>query len=157
VHPHDTPPTSSTRLPDGRLGTPDGRRALPDARRSLGRLGEQLAAAHLQRLGFSVVARNVRTRHGEIDLIAFDGATLLFAEVKTRRLSRPGAAGQLEQDPLAALGPRQRARLRRLAVAWLSNEGTARPTARTIRFDAVGVIVDATDRLVRLDHLEAAW
>lgn len=157
MHPHDTPPTSSTRLPDGRLGTPDGRRALPDARRSLGRLGEQLAAAHLQRLGFSVVARNVRTRHGEIDLIAFDGATLLFAEVKTRRLSRPGAAGQLEQDPLAALGPRQRARLRRLAVAWLSNEGTARPTARTIRFDAVGVIVDATDRLVRLDHLEAAW
>jgi putative endonuclease len=157
VHPHDTPPTSSTRLPDGRLGTPDGRRALPDARRSLGRLGEQLAAAHLQRLGFSVVARNVRTRHGEIDVIAFDGATLLFAEVKTRRLSRPGAAGQLEQDPLAALGPRQRARLRRLAVAWLSNEGTARPTARTIRFDAVGVIVDATDRLVRLDHLEAAW
>jgi putative endonuclease len=157
VHPHDTPPTSSTRLPDGRLGTPDGRRALPDARRSLGRLGEQLAAAHLQRLGFSVVARNVRTRHGEIDLIAFDGATLLFAEVKTRRLSRPGAAGQLEQDPLAALGPRQRARLRRLAVAWLSNEGMARPTGRTIRFDAVGVIVDATDRLVRLDHLEAAW
>jgi putative endonuclease len=157
VHPHDTPPTSSTRLPDCRLGTPDGRRALPDARRSLGRLGEQLAAAHLQRLGFSVVARNVRTRHGEIDLIAFDGATLLFAEVKTRRLNRPGAAGQLEQDPLAALGPRQRARLRRLAVAWLSNEGTARPTARTIRFDAVGVIVDATDRLVRLDHLEAAW
>jgi putative endonuclease len=161
VHPHDTPPSSrpnsSTRLPDGRPGLPDGRPGLPDGRRSLGRLGEELAAAHLERLGFSVVARNVRSRQGEIDLIAFDGATLVFAEVKTRRLTRPGAAGQLEQNPLAALRPRQRARLRRLAVAWLSDNGTARPAARTIRFDAVGVVVDASDRLIRLDHLEAAW
>jgi putative endonuclease len=168
VHPHDTPPSSrpssSTSLPDGRPALPDGRRgppdgrpALPDGRRGLGRLGEELAAAHLERLGFCIVARNLRTRHGEIDLIAFDGATLVFAEVKTLRLTRPRAAGRLERSPLVALRPRQRARLRRVAVAWLSDEGTARPTARTIRFDAVGVIVDATDRLVRLDHLEAAW
>jgi putative endonuclease len=154
VHPHDTPPSSR---PSSATSLPDGRPALPAGRRSLGRLGEELAAAHFERLGFGVIARNVRTRHGEIDLIAFDGATLVFAEVKTRRLTGPGAAGQLEQNPLAALRPRQRARVRRLAVAWLSDEGTARPAARTIRFDAVGVVVDATDRLVRLDHLEAAW
>ncbi len=50
----------------------------------LGRLGEELAAAHLRRLGFATLARNVRTRHGEIDLIVFDGRTLAFVEVKTR-------------------------------------------------------------------------
>jgi hypothetical protein len=52
-------------------------------------------------------------------------------------------------------------RLRRLALAWLSSEGSAsgprRPTAQTIRFDALGVVLDAHDRLLRLDHLEGAW
>jgi putative endonuclease len=124
--------------------------------------GEQLAAAHLERLGFTILERNVRTRHGEIDLIAFDGRTLVFAEVKTRRV----AGGRRElppgQEPLATLRPRQRARLRRLAVAWLSatppdDDRRSRPTARTIRFDALGVVLDAGEKLLRLDHLEGAW
>ena len=62
-----------------------------DPRRALGRLGERLAAAHLQRLGFAILARNVRTRHGEIDLIAFDGEALVFVEVKTRRSAGAGS------------------------------------------------------------------
>jgi Uncharacterised protein family UPF0102 len=49
-----------------------------DTRRALGQLGERLAAEHLERLGFAIVARNARTRHGEIDLVAFDGHTLCF-------------------------------------------------------------------------------
>jgi putative endonuclease len=128
-----------------------------DPRRALGRLGEDLAEAHLRRLGFSVLERNVRTRHGEIDLIAFDGRTLVFAEVKTRRVRARQDHVRPDQDPLSRLRPRQRARLRRLAVAWLSDRSRVRPTARTIRFDAVGVYVDGRDRLVRLDHLEHAW
>jgi putative endonuclease len=128
-----------------------------DPRRALGRVGEDLAARHLGRLGFSILARNVRTRHGEIDLIAFNGSTLVFVEVKTRRVSSHARRVRPEQEPLAGLRPRQRARVRRLAVAWLSADGARRPSARTIRFDAVGVIVDASDRLLRLDHLEAAW
>jgi len=55
-----------------------------DPRGAVGRQGEELAAAHLARLGFALLARNVRTRHGEIDLIAFDGAVLVFAEVKSQ-------------------------------------------------------------------------
>jgi putative endonuclease len=123
----------------------------------LGRLGEQLAAAHLERLGFSPLGRNVRTRHGEIDLIAFNGETLVFAEVKTRRVSARGRSIRAEQEPLTWLRPRQRARLRRLASTWLSSERHIRPSAHTIRFDAIGVIVDGGNRLVRLDHLEGAW
>jgi putative endonuclease len=145
-----SPPTAGRPRPS----RPPGR---VDPRRALGRHGEGLAADHLRRLGFSPLGRNQRTRYGEIDLIAFDGCTLVFAEVKTRRVTADGMAHRPDQQPLSWLRDRQRARLRRLAVAWLSGEGRIRPTARTIRFDAIGVTVDAQDRLLRIDHIEAAW
>lgn len=47
-------------------------------RRAIGRLGEDISIEHLRRLGFVLVARNIRTRHGEIDVIAFDGRVLVF-------------------------------------------------------------------------------
>jgi putative endonuclease len=128
-----------------------------EPRRALGSRGEALAAAHLSRLGFSIVARNERTRYGEIDLIAFDGRTLVFVEVKSRLVQPWAGSPRDDQQPLARLRPRQRARLRRLAVAWLADAGRVRPTAHTIRFDAIGVILDSGHDLVRLDHLEGAW
>jgi putative endonuclease len=111
----------------------------------------------MDRLGFATLARNVRTRFGEIDLIAFDGRTLIFAEVKTRCVRSRDRSVRPDQEPLPWLRSRQRARLRRLAVAWLSDEQRKRPTARTIRFDAVGVIIDGRGELLRLDHVEGAW
>jgi len=151
-------PVVSARNPTtpGATGVPRVQRGA-DPRRVIGRLGEDLAAEHLTRLGFSTLARNVRTRHGEIDLIVFDGRTLAFVEVKTRRVSSHAERIRPDQEPLPWLRPRQRARLRRLARAWLSDERHARPTARTIRFNAVGVIVDGRGRLLRLDHVEGAW
>lgn len=140
-----------------RSSSPPSSNSRADPRRALGRLGEDLAAAHLTRLGFSILARNVRTRAGEIDVIASDASTLVFAEVKTRRVSSRARSVRPEQEPLAWLRPRQRTRLRRLAVAWLSSERRSGPRAQTIRFDAIGVIVDERDRLLRLDHVEAAW
>jgi putative endonuclease len=129
-----------------------------DPRRALGRLGENLAAQHLERLGFTIIERNARTRYGEIDLIAFDGhtSTLVFAEVKTRRAHRRRRLSP-EEQPLAWLRTSQRARLRRLAAAWLHRSSRERPSAHTIRFDGIGVIVDEDNRLVRLDHIEGAW
>jgi putative endonuclease len=134
--------------------SPPGRE---DLRQTLGRHGEELAAAHLRRLGFCPLGRNERTRHGEIDLIAFDGHVLVFAEVKTRRVSARASSVRPDQQPLTWLRPRQRVRLRRLAAAWLSDEKHIRPTAHTIRFDAIGVLLDTKDRLLRLDHIEGAW
>jgi putative endonuclease len=128
-----------------------------DPRRTLGRLGEDLALAHFERLGFSALGRNERTRYGEIDLIAFDGATLVFAEVKTRRLREHKQNIRDDQQPLAWLRPRQSERLRQLAAAWLYDKQHIRPTAHTIRFDAIGVIVDRKDELICLDHIEGAW
>jgi putative endonuclease len=123
-------------------------RAMPgDLRHRLGRAGERAAAQHLERLGLRVLARNHRTRFGELDLIGWDGETLVFCEVKTRR------AGGAPWDKLDA---RKRAQVRRMAAAWLA-ETADRPHAAELRFDAIGVVVDARGRLVALDHLEGAF
>jgi putative endonuclease len=115
------------------------------ANQSLGRLGEQLALEHYERLGFTLLARNHWTRAGEIDLIVRDPQTLVFVEVKTRR------AGGL--DPLVGLTMTKRRRMRALAAAWLA-EHPDRPHARALRIDAVAVVVDARDRLMALEQIE---
>jgi putative endonuclease len=136
---------------------PCARDAQAPPRQTLGRLGEEIALSHLRSLGFSALARNVRTRRGEIDLIAFDGATIVFAEVKTRRVGARQLSIRPDQEPLRGLSVRQRARLRRLAAAWLTDAGRTRPAADTIRFDAIGVVIDASGRLRGLEHIEGAW
>jgi putative endonuclease len=121
-----------------------------DPRPALGRLGEQLAAEHLIRRGFQIVERNYRTRWGELDIVAYDGRTLAFCEVKTRRLSASG------RDPLESVHARKRSKVRKMAGRWLA-EQTDRPYAEHLRFDAIGVTLDAAGRLVRLEHLEGAF
>jgi putative endonuclease len=128
-----------------------------DRRRTVGRRGEDLAAAHLRRLGFAILARNARTRRGEIDLIVCDGRVLVFAEVKTRRIGARQHTVREDQEPLPALGARQRVRLRRLASAWLNDTQAVRPRPRAVRFDAIGVVIDTRGRLRRIEHLENAW
>jgi putative endonuclease len=119
------------------------------SRKSLGRLGEQLAADHFERLGWQIVERNYQTRLGEIDLIAVDGDTLVFAEVKTCRLGR----GQ----PWDSLHDRKRAQVRKVSGMWFSARAGAIPFWEHVRFDAIGVLIDDRDALVRLDHLEGAF
>ena len=63
-----------------------------DARHGDGRAAEALAELHLRDRGLAIVERNVRSRHGEIDLVARDGATLVFVEVRLRRPGRHGGA-----------------------------------------------------------------
>jgi putative endonuclease len=119
-----------------------------DLRHHLGRTGEEIALRHLQHRGFELVARNHRTRLGEIDLIVFDGTTMVFCEVKTRR------AGS--GSPWDKLGSSKQGQVRKIANAYLA-ETTDRPHAPELRFDAIGVVVDARGRLARLDHLEGAF
>ena len=130
------------------------RRSVPsvsnDLRHQLGAAGEQLAAEHLERLGYQILERNYRTRWGELDIIAFDGRTLAFCEVKTRRLG--GQAGA----PLEAVGPGKRAQVRKMAGRWLV-ERRERPYADCLRFDAIGVSFDAAGRLASLEHVEEAF
>jgi putative endonuclease len=117
-------------------------------RQHLGRLGERLAAEHFSRLGFSVLAQNHRTRFGELDLVLSDGRTLVFCEVKTRRIG----SGQ----PFDSLHGAKQSQVRRIAAHWLA-EPADRPWHEELRFDAIGVLVDRDDGLVRLDHVENAF
>ena len=119
-----------------------------DLRQHLGRQGERLAAEHFERLGYALLARRYRTRFGELDLVLAGTDVIVFCEVKTRRVG----SGR----PWDALTPGKRSQVRRMAAAWLVDV-RERPRATELRFDAVGVIIDAQDRLVRLDHLEGAF
>lgn len=119
-----------------------------DLRHLLGKTGERLAAEHLERRGLTILARNHRTRWGELDLIACDERRIVFCEVKTRRLSATG--------PFEGLQRAQCKRLRRMAVAWLQ-EQVDRPRVPELRFDAIGVTIDAHGHLVALEHLENAF
>lgn len=119
-----------------------------DLRQHLGRQGERLAAEHFERLGYRILARRHRTRFGELDLIAANDSTLVFCEVKSRR--------EGSGSPWDALTPAKQAQVRRMAAAWLVDT-PERPRVEDLRFDAVGVVVDARGGLVSLDHLEAAF
>jgi putative endonuclease len=121
-----------------------------DPRHRLGAAGERLAAAHLERLGYVIVDRNHRTRWGELDLVAHAHDTLVFVEVKTRRSS--ARAG----SPFEAVGPRKQAQVRRIAAGWLARVRD-RPHADDLRFDVIGVTVDAGGRLVSLEHREGVF
>jgi putative endonuclease len=120
-----------------------------DLRHRLGRAGEEIAAAHLVRLGYDVIVRNHRTRFGELDVVAFDGETLVFCEVKSRR----AGAGV---SPWDGLGDGKRKQVRKIAAAWLA-ETADRPYSDELRFDAIGVVFDARGTLVALDHVEDAF
>ena len=118
-----------------------------DPRHLLGRAGERHAAEHLERLGYEVVARNHRTRFGEIDLVAANDDTLVIVEVKTRR-----GRG----NPWDALDERKRRQVRRMGIAYLA-EVEDRPRRPRVRFDAIGVVFDRSGAFAGLEHLEGAF
>jgi putative endonuclease len=120
-----------------------------DRRRILGNAGEQLAADHLVRCGLQILDRNYRTRFGELDIVACDSRQIVFCEVKCRIANRAG------RDPLESVHPSKRAQVRRLAGRWLVER--EHPRLRDLRFDVIGVTISADGRLLRLDHLEAAF
>jgi putative endonuclease len=113
---------------------------------ALGRTGEQLAVEFLIRGGYEVLERNWRCRQGEIDIIARDGATTVFVEVKTR-------SGLGFGHPFEALSVTKLARLRRLAGAWCE----AHPhVVGDIRIDAIAVLSPA-HCAPAIEHLESVF
>jgi putative endonuclease len=112
----------------------------------LGLRGEDIAARYLEDAGWSVLARNWRFGHKEIDLIARRGRTVAFVEVKTRARLRWG-------HPLCAIDFRKRAEIERVARVWLERHG--RPEDE-FRFDAVAVH-RRDDGLLEVEHVADAW
>ena len=110
----------------------------------LGTSGEALAEDHLRGLGYEIVGRDVRTPLGQLDLVAKDGSTLVFVEVKTR-------AGHAFGLPQESVDARKIRKLRQLALYYLK----IRPYRGPVRFDVIGLTV-ADGRLVRVDHIKNA-
>ena len=95
----------------------------------IGLYGERLAQTFLREKGLEIIEENYRTRWGEIDIIARDGATLVFVEVKTRSQRHFGS-------PLQAVTLDKQRRLRRMAAMYLTIKHLSDIPAR---FDVVGI------------------
>ena len=95
----------------------------------LGRQGEEIACRYLTRQGYRILVRNYRTRLGEVDIIAEQGGTLVFVEVKTRR-------GRTCGHPFEAVTPAKCRQISRVALLYLAETGREKQAAR---FDVVAV------------------
>jgi putative endonuclease len=102
-------------------------------RQQFGEAGEALAARLLRKKGYKIVATNYRTQLGEIDIIARDGDTLVFIEVKARQSGRFGS-------PKWALTPRKQRKISMVALYYLKTTGQSDAKAR---FDVVSIRSDA--------------
>ena len=111
----------------------------------LGKKGEDLAARYLTSLGFRIIARNFKARYGEIDLIAIDGQTLVFVEVKTR-------VGESFGKPEEAVTFRKLAEVVKTAQYYKSLHPEL-PEA--LRIDVVAIESDINHQLTSLRHLKS--
>ncbi len=107
----------------------------------LGRLGERLAGVHLKRDGYRVIARNVRSSLGELDLVAMapDRNTVVFVEVKTRAI-KPQVSSP---PPEAAVNARKRRKLLVLSQQYAHRQGWER---RPLRIDVIAIDWPATGK-----------
>jgi putative endonuclease len=98
-------------------------------RQQVGEAGEALAARMLRKRGYRIVATNYRTALGEIDIVARDGDTIVFVEVKARQSTRFGA-------PKWAVTPRKQRKISMVALSYLKATGQS---AAKARFDVVSI------------------
>jgi putative endonuclease len=122
------------------------------ARRRTGEIAEDLVAQRLAAAGWEIVERNARTRYGELDIVARDGSTLVFIEVKGAR----AGSNFGPEKPILSIDFRKQRRVRRLAAAWMS-ERRDQPPYEDIRCDAVGVTLDRSGQLVDAEYVKGAF
>lgn len=120
---------------------------LSRARKNFGDSAERVAALHLEQNGYRILARNVRTRYGEIDLVAEDADGIAFVEVKARRTRNHGA-------PEEALTPRKQLKLVQLGDAFIAENGIFADKAW--RIDLVAIELDASGKLIRVEVIRNA-
>ena len=125
---------------------------MTDPRRRTGEIAEELVADRLVAKGWEIVARNARTRFGELDIVALDGPILVFVEVKGARAgTRSGP-----EKPILAIDFTKQRQVRRLGTAWMA-ERRQFPPFDDIRFDAVGVTLDGNDQPVEVEYIPGAF
>jgi len=108
----------------------------------LGERGEDAAAKFLKHLGYRILARRLDSRLGELDIVAVDGRTIVFVEVKTRRSSDAG-------HPAEAVDENKQRRLTQAALGYLKAQGLLKYSAR---FDVVAIIWPTDARRPTIEH-----
>jgi putative endonuclease len=103
---------------------------MTDGRQTLGESGEELASAELLSRGYAIVERRYRTRYGEIDIVAHDGPTLVFVEVRRKSHDECGSA-------IESIGPAKQRQVGRVAVDYLARHDLYDRVP--VRFDVVGI------------------
>lgn len=116
-------------------------------RRWLGNRGEKAAAKFLQRNGMRILARQFSTRWGELDLIAREGESIVFVEVKTRRSSSTN-------HPAESVDLRKQTHLTKAALFWLKKNGLLNHRAR---FDVVTLVWSDDSQAPEIEHLVNAF
>ncbi len=116
------------------------------SRKTTGNLGETLAADYLQQHGYRIITRNWRCAVGEIDVIARDGDTLVFVEVRTRHGTRHGS-------PEESITPRKQAKLIKLAYEYLA---AMEEMPEKWRIDVVAVVLGRQNSPKRITHIPFA-
>lgn len=119
---------------------------MTNARQRLGKMGEAMAARHLEDLGYQIRERNWRCARGEIDLVAEAGEVLVFVEVKTRRGSGYGS-------PEEGVTPRKAKRLIELGQQYVYGHDL---DDVEWRIDLVAVELDQAGKLLRCEHIPNA-
>ncbi len=113
----------------------------------LGKRGEKLAAQYLRRLGYKIVAQGDRSSFGELDIVAVDGRTVVFVEVKTRHSHEAG-------HPAEAIDLEKQRRLARVALAYLKRHGLLECAAR---FDVIAITWPEGSGRPTIEHLKNAF
>jgi putative endonuclease len=116
-------------------------------KRQLGQRGEEIAAGYLREQGYTILARNWRCPAGEVDIVAREGETLAFVEVRTRR--RGGRLGTPEES----VTPRKQARMVEVAQTYLQEAGLGDVAWR---LDVVAIEVGKRGEVTRLDLIRYA-
>jgi putative endonuclease len=114
-------------------------------RQALGQRGEDLAVAHLRSAGYAILDRNVRTRYGEIDVIAQDGMCTVFVEVRTFRSKL--------MAPVESVTLRKQQRIIALSQRYLAQHGKADADWRA---DVIAISVPTDGRPPVIEHLIGA-
>jgi putative endonuclease len=116
-------------------------------KKSFGKRGEVAAARYLKRNGFRILARGLDSRLGELDIIAVDGRTIVFVEVKTRRSTDAG-------HPAEAIDERKERRMTQAALAYLKSQRLLQYAAR---FDVVAITWPENARRPTIEHYKDAF
>jgi putative endonuclease len=120
---------------------------MTDRRQAIGQTGEDMAAQYLVSKGWQLIARNWRTKRGELDIAAHDGLQLVIVEVRTTTSQQFGLG-------LESVGTRKQEQVRRVAMEFIQQHNYAH---LAVRFDVISVLLSKDREFIDLQHLEGVF